>query len=151
RVCYATSEDFTNRFVQALRFGKLGSFRKFYRECDALLLDDLHFLARKPATREEFLHTLDALLANGKQLVVSCDCHPRLAGELSPEVVDRLLGGAVWSLLPPDFETRHGILQVKAVGEPVIPDDVLRYIADKLHGNVRELEGALHSVRHFSR
>src|SRR5439155_13742374 len=66
RVCYVTSEDFTNRFVQAMRLGKLGAFRKFFRECDALLVDDLHFLASKRATQEEFPHTFDALQADGR-------------------------------------------------------------------------------------
>jgi chromosomal replication initiator protein len=153
RVCYITSEDFTNRFVQAMRLGKLGAFRKQFRECDALLVDDLHFLATKRATQEEFLHTFDALQADGRQLVLTCDCHPRLADDFTPELTDRLLGGAVWGLLPPDPDTRLAILRARAqVGKEVpIPDDVLRFLASHLRGNVRELEGALHSVRHFSR
>jgi chromosomal replication initiator protein len=152
RVCYATAEDFTNRFVQALRLGKLTAFRKQFRECDALLLDDLHFVARKRASEEEFLHTLDALLADGRQVVVSCDCHPKLAGELTPELTDRLLGGALWSLAPPDAVTRLDILRARSVrGDGPIPEEVLRFLAEHLRGNVRELEGALHSVRHYSR
>jgi chromosomal replication initiator protein len=152
RVCYITAEEFTNRFVQAMRLGKLGSFRKHFRECDALLLDDLHFLARKRATQEEFLHTFDALHGNDNQLVLSCDCHPRLGGEFAPELTDRLLGGAVWSLTPPDADTRLGILRAKAAREnPLLSEEVLKYIADQLRGNVRELEGALHSVVHYGR
>jgi chromosomal replication initiator protein len=153
RICYVTAEEFTNRFVQALRFGKLGAFRKHFRECDSLLVDDLDFLtSNKRASQEEFLHTFDALLANNKQLVVTCDCHPRLVDEFSPELTDRLLGGAVWGLAPPDPETRLKILQVKgARAQPPIPEEVLRYLASQLRGNVRELEGALHSVQHFSR
>src|SRR5208282_3468480 len=96
----------------------------------ALLIDDLHFLARKRVTQEEFLHTFDALLADGKQVVVTCDCHPRLAEELSPELTDRLLGGPVWGLTPPDTETRLDILRAKSArGEPAIPDEVLRLLA----------------------
>lgn len=152
RVCYATAEDFTNRFVQAMRLSKLSGFRKHFRECDALLLDDLHFLASKPATQEEFLHTFDALAANNKQLVVACDCHPRLANELTPELVDRLVGGAVWGLAPPDCGSRLDILRAKAGRtELPVPEAVLRYIAEQLRGNVRELEGALHSIRHLSK
>src|SRR5213078_462834 len=79
RVLFVTAEDFTNRFVQAMRLAKLAGFRKHFRECDALLVDDLHFLATKKATQEEFLHTFDALQADGKHVVVTCDCHPRLA------------------------------------------------------------------------
>jgi chromosomal replication initiator protein len=153
RVTFITSEDFTNRFVQAMRLGKLGAFRKQFRECDALLVDDLHFLASKRATQEEFLHTFDALLADGRQMVLTCDCHPRLADDFSPELTDRLLGGAVWSLLPPDAETRLAILRAKAHSgkERPIGDEILRFLAGQLRGNVRELEGALHSIRHFSR
>jgi chromosomal replication initiator protein len=152
RVCFVAAEDFTNRFVQAMRLGKLGSFRKHFRECDALLVDDLHFLARKPATQEEFLHTFDALQAEGRQIVVSCDCHPKLADEFTPELTDRLLGGAVWSLSPPDAGTRLDLLRAKAAqAEPPLLEDVLRHLAEQLRGNVRELEGALHSLRHYGR
>jgi chromosomal replication initiator protein len=152
RVCYVTAEEFTNRFVQAMRQGKLSGFRKQFRECDALLLDDLHFLATKTATQEEFLHTLDDLHTQGKQVVVSCDCHPRLDDGFSPELRDRLLGGSVWPLIPPDGTTRLEILRHRATrANPSIPEDVLRHIADLLTGNVRELEGALNSVQHYSR
>ena len=115
KVTYITSEDFTNRFVQAMRMDKLAAFRKQFRECDVLLVDDLHFLATKKATQEEFLHTFDALLADGRQLVLTCDCHPRLADDFTPELVDRLLGGAVWSLSPPDPDTRLEMLRVKSL------------------------------------
>ncbi len=153
RVLYLTSEDFTNRFVQAMRLNKLTGFRKQFRECDALLMDDLHFLASKRATQEEFLHTFDALQADGRQMVLTCDCHPRLADDFTPELTDRLLGGVVWGLTPPDAATRLEILRGKAPhqGEKPLPDEVLRFLANQLRGNVRELEGALHSVRHYSR
>ena len=79
------------------------------------------------------------------------DCHPRLTEELMPELVDRLLGGAVWGVLPPDDETRLGILRQKSVGGPPVAEDVLKYLARNLRGNVRELEGAVNGVRHFAR
>jgi chromosomal replication initiator protein len=153
RVVYITTEDFTNRFVQAMRLGKLNAFRKHFRECDALLVDDLHFLAGKKATQEEFLHTFDSLLADGVQMVLTCDCHPRLADDFTPELTDRLLGGAVWGLTPPDAEVRLAVLRSKAVlgRETPPPDEVLRFLAAQLRGNIRELEGALHSVRHYAR
>jgi chromosomal replication initiator protein len=153
RVCFVTAENFTNRFVQAMRLGKLGAFRKHFRECDVLLLDDLHFLATKKATQEEFQHTFDSLQQDGKQLVLTCDCHPKLGDDFAPELADRLLGGAVWGLTPPDAETRLDLLRVKSVQthEVPLPEPVLRHLAERLRGNVRELEGALHSLRHFSR
>jgi len=152
RPVYVTAEEFTTRFVSASQQGKMGAFRRQFRECSTLLLDDLHFLATRKATQAEFLHTFDALIADGRQVVVTTDCHPRLADELMPELVDRLLGGAVWGLMPPDPPTRLEILRKKATGgTPPIPDSVLKLLASSLRGNVRELEGAVNSVRHYAK
>jgi chromosomal replication initiator protein len=151
-VRYVTAEEFTHRFVQAMRINKLSSFRRQFRDCDVLLLDNLHFFAKKKATLEEFLHTYDRLAHRGAQVVVTIDCHPRLAEYLPPELVDRLLGGTVGGLQPPDAKTRLEILRAKsAAAAPPIPDDVLQYLAQKLRGNVRELEGAVRNLRHFAR
>jgi chromosomal replication initiator protein len=149
RVVFVTAEEFTNRFVQAMRLGKLGAFRHHFRECDALLVDDVQFLASKPATQEEFLHTFDALHADGRQVVVTADCHPRLGGELTPLLTDRLAGGACWSLMPPDTATRAEVLRRKA-GVGGLPDELIDFLAGRLRGNVRELEGALNTLRHYS-
>ncbi len=149
---YVTAEEFTTRFVQSSRFNKTGNFRKQFRDCGALLLDDLHFLASKRMTQEEFLHTFDSLIAEGVQVVVTTDCHPRHADDLMPELVDRLLGGAVWGVTPPDEATRLDILRNKTTGQsPAVPEDVLKFLAKGLSGNVRELEGAAHSLRHFAK
>jgi chromosomal replication initiator protein len=152
RVIFVSAEDFMNRFLASLRQGKANTFRKQFRECFALLLDDLTFLSGGKATQIEFLHTFDALVADGCQVVVTCDCHPRLSEELMPELTDRLLGGAIWGVLPPDAETRLALLTAKAAGPgPAIPTEVLKFLAANLRGNVRELEGAIHSLRHFAR
>lgn len=152
RVCFVTAEDFTNRFVQALRNSKLAGFRKYYRELDALLLDDLNFLATKKASQEEFLHTFDSLQSDGRLVAVTCDCHPRLTDDFLPELADRLVGGAVWGLQPPDAATRLAILRSKAAkANALIDEKVLKFLADQLRGNVRELEGALNSLRHFAK
>jgi chromosomal replication initiator protein len=153
RVLYLTSEDFTNRFLAAMRHDRLGGFRKQFRDQDVLLIDDLHFLATKKATQVEFLHTFDALVADGRQLVLTTDCHPRLTEDFTPELLDRLLGGAMWGLTPPDADTRFDILVARSrqVEGALIAPEPLRFIASQLRGNVRELEGALQSVRHYSR
>ena len=149
---FLTAEEFMNRFLGSVNGGKQSAFRRQFRECDVLLLDDLDFFEGKKATQIEFLHTFDALVAQGSQIVLSCDCHPRLSDELTPELIDRLIGGAVWGLTPPDAETRLAILRAKAAASKVmIPDDVLKFVAQKLRGNVRELEGALHTLRHHAR
>lgn len=146
-----TAEEFTTRYVQACRFDKQSAFRRQFRDCSALLLDDLHFLATKPGSQKEFVQTLDSLVADGRQVVVTMDCHPRLAEELMPELVDRLLGGTAWPLQPPDDETRLLILRAKATGGVTIPESVLKYLARNLKGNVRELEGAMNGVKHFAK
>lgn len=151
RVVFITAEEFTNRFLQAMHHGKLGAFRKHFRECDGLLVDDLHFLAKKQATQEEFLHTLDALQAEQRPVALTCDCHPRLTDCLLPELTDRLLGGAVWGLTTPDRATRLLLLRARASRPGALPDAVLAFLADHLRGNVRELEGAVHSVLHLAR
>jgi chromosomal replication initiator protein len=153
RPLYVTAEEFMNRFLTAMRLNKLPGLRRQFRECDALLVDDVHFLAGKQATLVEFLHTVDALLADGAQVVLACDCHPRLADDLPADLIDRLLGGVIWGLLPPDPQTRLDILRAKACapGEPSMAEEVLRHLGSHLRGNVRELEGAVHTLRHFSR
>ncbi len=151
RILFLTAEDFTNRFVAAMHQHKLGSFRKQFRDCDALLVDDIGFLAKKQATQEEFLHTLDALLTHHRPVVLTSDCHPRLADHFLAELTDRLVGGAVWSLTTPDRATRLDLLRSKAERAGGLPHDVLDFLADNLRGNVRELEGAVHSVAHLGR
>src|SRR5207248_11496820 len=85
-------------------------------------------------------------------VVVTCDCRPRLSEDLMPELTDRLLGGAIWGVLPPDMDTRLALLMAKSMGPgPVIPTEVLQFLAANLRGNIRELEGAIHSLRHFAR
>ncbi|WP_020468118.1 DnaA ATPase domain-containing protein [Zavarzinella formosa] len=152
KVVFIAAEDFMNRFLAAVHQNKQGSFRKQYRECFAFLIDDLSFLAGKKATQVEFLHTFDALISEGTQVVITCDCHPRLTEDLMPELADRLLGGAVWGVMPPDPETRLSLLRAKsATGTARIPDEVLKFLASNLRGNVRELEGAIHGLTHYAR
>ena len=151
RILFLTAEDFTNRFVQAMHQHKLAGFRRQFRDCDALLIDDVGFLAKKQATQEEFLHTLDALQIDQRPVILTSDCHPRLADHFMPELTDRLVGGAVWSLMTPDRATRLELLRAKAYKAGGMPGDVLEFLAEHLRGNVRELEGAVHSVVHLAK
>jgi chromosomal replication initiator protein len=150
RVAYLTAEDFTNQFLQALRQGKLVEFRKRFRSLQALLLDDLQFLEGKRATQEELLHTIEALSRGQRVLVATSDRHPRLLRWL-PQLTDRLLGGAVWSMDLPDQDLRRRLLAVKAERLACdFPAPVLDYLAQTVRGNVRELEGALYAVHHYA-
>jgi chromosomal replication initiator protein len=144
---HVTAEAFTNGFLDAMRANALGSFRLRYRGVEALLVDDVHFLAAKRATQVEFLHTFNALIAEGVPIVLAADQHPRLIAKLTDELATRFLGGMVVKVDAPDPATRRAILKAKAMARGVdIPEPVIAYVAEHLRASVRELEGALHSL-----
>jgi len=147
RLVHVTAEAFTNGFLDAMRAGALNAFRSRFRGAEALVVDDVHFLAAKRATQDEFLHTFNALVSDGVPIVVAADQHPRLIGKLTEELSTRFLGGMVVKMDAPDPATRRAILKAKALARGVdVPDAVLSYIAEHLRASVRELEGALHSL-----
>ncbi len=146
-VMQLTAEAFTNSFLEAMRTGTLTSFRNRFRGAGALIVDDVHFLAAKKATQDEFLHTFNAIIDKGAPIVLAADQHPRLITRLTDELVTRFLGGMVVKLEAPDQATRRAILHSRAVGRGVdVPEVVIAYIAEHLRASVRELEGALHTV-----
>jgi chromosomal replication initiator protein len=147
KVIQGTAEAFTNGFLDAMRTGTLGSFRTRHRGADVLILDDIHFLAAKRATQDEFLHTFNALIAEGVPIIMAADQHPKQIARLTDELATRFLGGMVVKLETPDLATRRAILKAKAAARGVdVPEAVIHYIAEHLRASVRELEGALHSV-----
>jgi chromosomal replication initiator protein len=145
--CYVSGEEFTNEFIYAVKFGRIDLFRARFRRVDVLVIDDLHFLANKKATQEEFLHTYNAIDAGGKTLVLSTDRHPRAIADLSEPLVDRLIAATVVQIDPPDFHTRREILRRRAASMQVEPaPEVLDFLARHITRNVRELEGALYKL-----
>jgi chromosomal replication initiator protein len=146
-VLLVTAEAFTNSFLDAMRTGALSGFRARHRGVGGLIVDDVHFLAAKRATQEEFLHTFNALMDKGSPIVLSADQHPRLISRLTDELVTRFLAGMVVKIESPDFATRCSILKAKAALRGIeVPEAVITYIAENLRTSVRELEGALHTV-----
>jgi chromosomal replication initiator protein len=141
---YVTGEQFTNEFITALRAKKICDFRARYRKLDLLAIDDVHFLAAKRATQDEFLHTYNAIESAGRQVVMASDAPPQLVGELNAQLLSRFTAGMVVKIDPPDQATRIEILRrrAKAMNLPA-EDDALQYVARHMHGSVRELEGAL--------
>ncbi len=147
RVVYVSSEAFTNDLIGALRTQGTEAFREKYRTCDALLIDDIQFIADKERTQEEFFHTFNTLHANNRQVVVSSDRPPRSISLLEDRLRSRFEGGLTADLKPPDLETRVAILQHRANSQPApIPADVLMLIAQRVQTNIRELEGAFTRV-----
>jgi len=144
---YLSGEEFTNEFIYAVKDGRIDLFRARFRKVDVLVIDDIHFLANKKATQEEFLHTFDAIDASGKMVVLSSDRHPRSIANLSEPLVNRLVAAMVVRIDPPDFATRREILRRRAATLACeLPNDVLDYVAGHVTRNVRELEGALYKL-----
>jgi chromosomal replication initiator protein len=148
---YLSAEDFANQFVLALKTRKLDAFRGRMRQTDVLAIDDIHFLASKPATQEEFLHTFNTLDLAGRQVVLACDAHPKMIGQISDKLVNRFVSGMVVRIDPPDFKTRCEICRRYARGiNKNVPEDVISYAADNIKSNIRELQGALLKLVAFS-
>ena len=155
---YLSAEDFVNQFVLALKTKKLEAFRRRMRQTDLLAIDDIHFLASKPSTQEEFLHTFNTISLAGKQVVLVSDAHPKMIGQLSEKLINRFVSGMVVKIDNPDFRTRCRICRQFLKNQNLklntqnsqIPESVITYIAENLRSNVRELEGALLKVIAYS-
>jgi chromosomal replication initiator protein len=147
RVLYASSEKFTNDFINSIREQKMEDFRNRYRRIDVLLIDDIQFIAERERTQEEFFHTFNAIHEAGKQVVLSSDRPPKAITTLEERLRSRFEWGLIADLTPPDLETRIAILRSKAEDQlSLIPGEVIEFIARKVVSNVRELEGALNRV-----
>ncbi|MEI7750492.1 MAG: chromosomal replication initiator protein DnaA [Candidatus Omnitrophota bacterium] len=144
KILYISSEKFTNQLITAIQTKSTPQFRARYRTLDLLLIDDVHFIAEKDSTQEEFFNTFNTLYDAHKQIVVTSDRPPREIPGLEERLVSRFGWGLVTDIQPPDFETRVAILKKKMERETVVvPDDVSYFIAGKIKSNIRELEGAL--------
>lgn len=144
KLFYTTSESFTNELINGIQNRTTQKFREKYRSVDVLLIDDIHFIAGKEATQEEFFHTFNALYDGHKQIVLSSDRPPKTIPGLEERLVSRFEWGLVTDVQPPDFETRIAILKKKAERNgSKLPDDILYFIAETIKTNIRELEGAL--------
>ena len=144
KLFYTTSESFTNELINGIQTRTTQKFREKYRNVDVLLIDDIHFIAGKESTQEEFFHTFNALYDGHKQIVLSSDRPPKTIPGLEERLVSRFEWGLVTDVQLPDFETRIAILKKKAERNgSKLPDDILYFIAEKIKTNIRELEGAL--------
>ena len=151
RLRYASAETFTNEFIDALRSNTANQFKRRYRECDVLLIDDIQFMEGKESTKEEFFHTFNALHGASRQIVITSDRPPKSLAALEDRLRSRFEWGLVTDVQPPELETRIAILRKKAEREPIpVPDEVLEFIATNVRDNIRILEGALIRVTAFA-
>jgi chromosomal replication initiator protein len=147
KVIYLSAEKFMYRFVRALRFRDTMSFKEQFRSVDVLMIDDVQFISGKDSTQEEFFHTFNALVEDGRQVIISADKSPTDLEGMEERLRSRLGWGMVADIHPADYELRLGILQAKVEQTPLdIPDKVLEFMAHRIVSNVRELEGALNRI-----
>jgi chromosomal replication initiator protein len=151
RIQYLSCETFVNHFISALENGNVQKFRNKYRNVDVLVVDDIHVLANKDRTQEEFFHTFNTLYQSGKQIVLSSDSPPKDIPTLQERLVSRFKWGLVTEIEPPCFETRMAILKRKSRERGrELPDDVACLLAERIDSNIRELEGAVTKLLGFA-
>lgn len=143
-VIFVSAEQFTNEVVSAIRHQKMGELKEKYRNIDLLLLDDIHFIANKTQTQEEFFHTFNTIYERQKQIVISSDRPPKEIGDVTDRLRSRFSMGLIADIQPPELETKVAIVQRKAETEKIfVPEDVAYYLASRVKSNIRELEGCL--------
>jgi len=146
-VVYLSAEKFMYRFIRSLREKTTVDFKEQFRSADVLMIDDVQFIAGKDSTQEEFFHTFNSLVDQGRQIVISADKSPSDLEGMEERLVSRLNCGLVADIHATTYELRLGILQSKAHQLVArIPEKVLEFLAHKITSNVRELEGALNRV-----
>jgi chromosomal replication initiator protein len=147
KVVYLNCERFVSDMVKALQHSKIDEFKNYYRNVDALLIDDIQFLADKNRSQEEFFHTFNSLYEAKAQMIITCDRFPKEIDGLEDRLRSRLGWGLAVDIKPPDLETRVAILHSKAEANDIkIPNEVAFFIANRFKSNIRELEGALKRV-----
>ncbi|MBY0544704.1 MAG: chromosomal replication initiator protein DnaA [Gammaproteobacteria bacterium] len=147
RVLYLHSERFVAEMVKALQTNRMNDFKAFYRQVDALLIDDIQFFAGKDRSQEEFFHTFNALLEGKQQIILTCDRYPKEISGLEERLKSRFGWGLTVAVEPPELETRVAILMSKAEQARIdIPYEVAFFIGKRIRSNVRELEGALKRI-----
>lgn len=150
RILYATSEEFTNELIEAIRNGNntaMTKFREKYRNIDVLLIDDVQFIIGKESTQEEFFHTFNTLHGAKKQIILSSDRPPKDMDILEDRIRSRFEWGLLADIQSPDYETRMAILRKKEELDGYdVGDDVIEYIAKNIKSNIRELEGSLNKI-----
>ena len=144
KIIYKKCENFLDELIAAIRKGETQEFKDYYRNTDVLLIDDIQFIAGKVQTQEEFFHTFSALYENDKQIILTSDRPPKEIEPLSDRLRTRFEGGLIADVQPPSFELRIAIIKKKADSMGLeISNEIVEYLAERLHNNIRTIEGVL--------
>ncbi|MEM6458987.1 MAG: chromosomal replication initiator protein DnaA [Planctomycetota bacterium] len=148
RILYVSCETFMNQFIACVSAGQMNEFRYHYRHVDLLVIDDIHFLANRERSQEEFFHTFNELYQSNRQIVLSSDAPPDEIPNLEDRLVSRFQWGLVTTVRKPSYETRVAIVKAKAKMRGLdLPEDVVELIARTRESNARELEGAIKKLQ----
>ncbi len=151
RILYVSCDAFMNQFIACVKAGKMSQFRHHYRDVDLLVIDDIHFLANRERSQEEFFHTFNELYQSNRQIVLSSDAAPSEIPNLEERLVSRFNWGLVAHVSKPGYETRVAILQAKAALRGFkVPAEVIDLVARKVDSNARELEGAIVNLQGYA-
>ncbi|MBN1364057.1 MAG: chromosomal replication initiator protein DnaA [Syntrophaceae bacterium] len=150
-IMYVSAEEFMNEMINSIRYDRMPKFREKYRNISCLLIDDIHFLAGKERTQEEFFHTFNTLKDSGKQIVISSDKFPKDIPNLESRLRSRFEWGLIADIQPPEIETKIAIIERKIQENKIdLPKNVIHYIASHVESNIRELEGFLVRIGAYS-
>jgi chromosomal replication initiator protein len=145
---YTSCEGFVTQFLECVQSGEMAQFRHRFRDVDVLIIDDIHFLTKRDRSQEEFFHTFNSLFQAQKQIILSSDAAPEDIPDLEERLVSRFKWGLVAKIEQPDYETRIEILKTKArLRGMMMPDDVAKFVAERIESNIRELEGAIVKIQ----
>ena len=151
KIAYMSADTFVTELITSIRYDRMQVFRDRYRSLDALLLDDIQFIAGKERTQEEFFHTFNALYEAQKQIVFTSDRPPKEIPTLEERLRSRFEWGLTADIQPPDLETKVAILRKKAEDKGLnVPQEVALFLAERVRSNVRELEGHLNKIAVFA-
>lgn len=152
KICYVHATNYVSDVVRAFQTKKIDEIKQFYNSLDLLLIDDIQFIADKPATQQEFFYTLNSLTDGHKQVVITCDTFPKEISGMTPRLTSRFSWGLTVAIEPPELEMRVAILLLKASqSNNPVSEDVAFFIAKHVRSNIRELEGALKRVDAYSK